>query len=106
MDLYHLPQSLVLQAEVVVCHQIASACDLSPLHRWVSIADFLGEVLDGFPDDFEKPHQRVVGHVLFCEILEGQTLGKVGDLPAGILDVIEKQNVVTRHELPRARCWV
>ena len=105
VDLNHLPQGLVLQAEVVVCHQIASACDLLPLHRWVPIADFLGNVLDGLANDLEKPHQRLVRHSLFREIRKGQTLGKVDDLPAGILDVIEKQDVVTRHGLPRARCW-
>lgn len=105
VDLNHLPQSLVLQAEVVVCHQIASACDLSPLHRWVSIADFLGDFLDGLNSDLEQPHQGVVRHVLFREILEAQAMGEIDDLPAGILDVVEKQDVVTRHELPRARCW-
>ena len=74
VDLNHLPQSLVFQAEVVVGHQITSACDLSPLHCRVAIADILGDVLDGFADDFEKPHQRVVGHVLFRKVLERQLL--------------------------------
>ena len=98
MDLNHLPQSLVLEAEVVVCHQIASTCDLSPLHRWVSIADFLGDILDNLTSDFEKPHQGVLRHVLFREFLEAQAMGEIDDLPAGILDVVEKQDVVTRTE--------
>ena len=106
VNLDHLPQSLVLQAEVMVGHQIASACDLSPLHRRVAIADVLGEVLDGFADDFEKPHQGVVRHVLFCKVLERQLVGVIDDLLARILNVVEEKNVVTLHGLPRARCWV
>jgi hypothetical protein len=76
------------------------------LHRRVAIADFLGEVLDGFSDDFEEPHQRVLGHVLYCKVPKRQLVGVIGDLLARILNVVEEKNLVTRHGLPRARCWV
>ena len=105
VDLNHLPQSLVLQTEVVVRHQITSTGDLPPLHRRVAVANILGDILDGFPNHLEKPHQGVLRHVLFCKVLERQLVGVIDDLLSRILNVVEEKNVVTRHGLPRARCW-
>jgi hypothetical protein len=69
--MYDVIDNIIVDAKVRMDKTITHGCDCSPFHLRVRLAERIWDLFDGFPDNFDAPHNGTLQKIVMGKRLMG-----------------------------------